>query len=76
VPDGEFKFVSVHAILIALQHDSIIALADCMNDAARQLDLNHLKLTPDELRAEAAKLKSYADCMFPGGVADATGVPA
>ncbi|MBZ5533067.1 MAG: hypothetical protein LAO20_16680 [Acidobacteriia bacterium] len=58
------------------QRDTLIAVADAMETGARQLELTKATLTPDELRAEAAKLRQHAERIAPGGVADATGVPA
>jgi hypothetical protein len=61
---------------LLFQRDTLIAVADAMETGARQLELTKAVLTPDDLREQAVKLRTLAEQLSPGGVADATGVPA
>lgn len=51
---------TVLAVVVAFQRSTVLAMADCMITAARQMELTNKTLTFDDLKNEGIKLKELA----------------
>jgi hypothetical protein len=48
-----------------LQRDTMIALADCMDDAVTRLERDGRYISAEDLQCEAQKLRDYANTLVP-----------
>lgn len=56
--------------LRSFQHDTIVALADCMAVCAADLEKNNRQVTPEELKRQAQMLRDYAETLLPRSAAE------